>query len=395
MTTTTTTAQTPLNTLVMTPPEVVTAVVPQQTKGAIQLPAERTTKIDQQVDAFVNHLLTEDVSSDTFRQRLDQAFSVGRKEIAEATTLSNSFTKKNFVGETDTPAYRAISEMRSLFEELNPARAGDLFSVKKVFGIKLPFGDKLAGYLRKYESAGGQIGKLHEQVLEAKDEVGKGVAELGNIRQTLWAALENLGAVEYFVEKLDGKLSAEVESLKLTDPHRAKAMEQEVLFYVRQNLGDVLAAKALTINAYNVCGELRKTGRETMNGCDRTATLGMAALTIAVTLARATGVQMKTMEMLVGSKKSIEDLINWTGTALNEHVQKTVEFSSNPLMGVQTLQNMFDQTFAAMDTMDNFRSQALVSMKSNNDMLRSQLAEHMKRIGNERQVAGAAEALTL
>lgn len=132
-----------------------------------------------------------------------------------------------------------------------------------------------------------------------------------------------------------------------------------------------------------------------MNGCDRTATLGMAALSVAVTLARATGVQMKTMEMLIGSKKSIEDLISWTGSALNEHVQKTVEFSSNPLLGVETLNNMFQQTFAAMDTMDKFRSQAVVSMKANNDMLRAQLTEQMKRIGAERQVGSAVEALSL
>lgn len=381
--------------LVLTPPEVVQPVVATQTKGAVPVQPERAAKIDQQVESFVAHLLHEDVRSETFRQRLDQAFSVGRKEIAEATTLSNGFTQKNFVGETDSPAYKAISDMRELFNELNPAKAGDLFSATKVFGIKIPFSDKLGRYLRRYESASSQIGKLQEQLIEAKDEVSKGVAELGNVRQSLWTAMDNLSAVEYFVEKLDNRLVGQIESLRSTDPDRAKALEQEVLFYVRQNLGDVLAAKALAVNAYNVAGELRKTGREVMNGCDRTATLGMAALSVAVTLARATGVQMKTMEMLMGSKKSIEDLISWTGSALNEHVQKTVEFSSNPLLGVETLNNMFQQTFAAMDTMDKFRSQAVVSMKANNDMLRAQLTEQMKRIGAERQVGSAVEALSL
>lgn len=381
--------------LVLTPPEVVTPALPVQTKGAAPVAPERAFKIDQQVESFVSSLLTEDVRSDGFRQRLDQAFSLGRKEIAEATTMSNSFTQKNFVGETDSPAYKAISDMRELFNELNPANAGDLFSATKVFGIKLPFADKLSRYLRRYESASTQIAKLHEHLVEAKDEVGRGVAELGNVRQSLWAALDNLSAVEYFVEKLDGRLAAQIESLRSVDPDRAKALEQEVLFYVRQNLGDVLAAKALTINAYNVAGELRKTGREVMNGCDRTATLGMAALSVAVTLARATGVQVKTMEMLVGSKKSIEDLITWTGTALNEHVQRTVDFSSNPVMGVETLTNMFEQTLAAMDTMDQFRSKAVVSMKANNDMLRTQLTEQMKRLNSERQVEGATSALTL
>lgn len=381
--------------LVLTPPDVLAPVAPAQTKNVVQIGAERQAKIDQQLEGFLAALLNEDLRSDSFRQRLDQAFSIGRKEIAAATTMTNSFTSKDFVGEENTPAYKAIADMRQLFDSLNPAREGDLFSPTKVLGIPVPFGNKLARYLRRYESAGKQIGALHAHVLEAKDEVGKGVSELGLVRQQLWDALSNLQAVEYFITKLDERLSTQIESLRGTDLDRAKALEQEVLYYVRQNVGDVLATKALTINAYNVAGELRKTGREVINGCDRTATLGMAALSIAVTLARATGTQMKTMEMLAGSKKSIEDLITWTGTALNEHVQRTTEFASNPILGVETLQEMFNQTFQAMDTMDNFRNQALSSMKTNNDMLRGQLADQMKRISNERQVSAAADGIAL
>ena len=218
--------------------------------------------------------------------------------------------------------------------------------------------------MRKYDSANNQINALYEHITRAKDEVQKGVTELGLVRQKIFDGITNLSAAEYFITVVDEKLSKEVEALRITDANRAKALDQEVLYYVRQNAGDVLASKALAINAYNVCGELRKTGRETLNGCDRTATLGMSALTVAVTLARATGVQIKTMEMLAGSKKSIEDLIVSTGSALNEHVQRTVEFSSNPILGVETLQTMFDQTFSAMNTMETFRSQALASMKT-------------------------------
>lgn len=381
--------------LVLTPPDVLAPVVPAQTKNVVQIDAGRQAKIDEQLEGFLGSLLNEDLRSDNFRQRLDQAFSVGRKEIAAATTVTSSFTSKNFVGEENSPAYKAIADMRQLFDSLNPAREGDLFSPNKVLGIPVPFGNKLARYLRRYESAGKQIGALHTHVIEAKDEVGKGVSELGLVRQQLWDALGNLEAVEYFITKLDERLSAQIAALKSSDADRAKALEQEVLYYVRQNVGDVLATKALTINAYNVAGELRKTGREIINGCDRTATLGMAALSIAVTLARATGIQMKTMEMLAGSKKSIEDLITWTGTALNEHVQRTTEFSSNPILGVETLQEMFNQTFQAMDTMDNFRNQALTSMKSNNDMLRGQLTDQMKRISNERQVSAVADGIAL
>lgn len=381
--------------LVLTPPEVVTPVVAAQTTGAVKLPEDLKEKVKGQLDAFIAGLLQEDVRSDGFRTRLDQAFSLGRKEIADSTTLSNSFTKKNFVNETHTPAYKAISEMRALFDELNPARQGDLFAPNKVFGITIPFGNKLTGYLRRYESAEKQFEALHGHIIDAKDEVNKGVVELDMEQRKMWGALEKLEAAVYFISELDKRLTAEIEMMKVSDADRARALEQEVLYYVRQNVGDVQAAQALTINAYNVAGELRKTGREVMNGCDRVSTLGLAALSVAVTLARATGVQIKTMAMLAGAKQSVEDLIASTGTALQQHVQATTQFASDPMLGVKTLQNMFDQTNTAMDMMENFRTNALATMKTNNDMLGTQIAEQMRRLTNDRKAVGASDGIAL
>lgn len=379
----------------LTPPEVVQPVVATATQGAVPLADEMKERVDAQLDAFISALEREDVNSDAFRQKLDSAFALGRKEIADATAVSSSFTKKNFVGETDSAAYKAISEMRGLFDELNPARQGDLFAPTKVLGIPIPFANKLNRYLRQYQSAEGQIGKLYEHIADAKDEVSRGVSEMGGIQQTLWTNLQKLEAVVYFINSMDERLTASIEVIRLNEPHRAKALEQEVLYYVRQNLGDVQAAQALTINAYNVAGELRKTGRELINGCDRVATLGMAALQVAVTLARATGVQMRTMEMLMGSKKSIEDLITATGEGLKTHVKNTTEFASNPLLGVQTLQKMFDDTFSAMDMMTNFRTQALTNMKSNNDMLGKLVSDQQARIAQERKAADIADVISV
>jgi uncharacterized protein YaaN involved in tellurite resistance len=379
--------------LTLTPPDVLAPVVASQVAKAVRIPEAVQRQVSAQLDSFMEGILTANVQSDDFRTKIDQAFSLGRQEIAEATRLTNDFTRGNFVGETETPAYKAISGMRTLFDSLNPAKQGDLFGQKKLFGL-VPYGDKLKSYLRRYESAEDQIGKLYEHVISAKDEVGRGVAELGNVRTRLWEGLTKLEAVEFFITELDARVTQQISVIRMTDSDRARALESELLYYVRQNVGDVLACKALTINAYNVAGELRKSGREVMNGCDRVATLGMSALSVAVTLARATGVQLKTMAMLTGAKQSIEELITSTGTALQDHVQKTTEFSANPLLGVQALQTMFDSTFAAMDTMDTFRGKALQAMEANNTMLRGQLTEHMKRITNDRQAASAADALT-
>lgn len=376
---------------VLAPPDVVEAVPVAKVSGAVKLPGEMKAKVETQLNAFVDSLMEGDPNSDEFKTKIDAAFSLGRKEIADSTTLSNRFTKKNFVGAEDTPAYKAISNMRSLFDELNPAKQGDLFTPTKILGIPVPFGNKLTRYLRRYQSAETQLAAMQGDIIAAKDEIGKDVAEMGLARQQMWAALEKLEGAAYFIRSFDEKLSTIIDALTLSDPDRARAFEQEVLYYVRQNLGDVQAAQALAINAYNVMGELRKTGRETMNGCDRVSTLGMAALSVAVTLARATGNQIATQQMLTGSKQEIESMIASTGEALNTHVELTTTFSSDPILGVQTLQNMFNKTYEAMDKMERYRSEALVTMQQNNQMLRDELSKAQTRIGNDRQASQSAE----
>jgi uncharacterized protein YaaN involved in tellurite resistance len=369
--------------LVLTPPEAALPVVAEQVQGSVKLPDALREQVDTQLDAFCAGLKGADLNSDEFKKRLDQAFNLGRKEIADATTLTNMFTKKNFVGETDEPAYKAISDMRTLFDDLNPAKQGDLFTQRRILGV-IPFGNKLQTYLRRYESADSQMNKIYESVVLAKDEVAKGVSELGNMQQKMWTGLEKLEAAVYFITRLDERLTSEIEQVRAAEPDRARSLEQEVLYYVRQNQGDLLAMQAVTINAYTVAGIARKTGREVMNGCDRVSTLGMAALSVGVSLARATGVQIKTAQMLGGAKKSIEDLVLATGQAVQDHVKATAEFSSNPLLGVQTLQKMVDQTFSALDSMEQFRLASLTTMQSNNEMVRTDITKYMHRLKNDR-----------
>lgn len=365
---------------VLVPPNVVAPVRITEVPGSIPLPTDLKTKVEAQLDSFMDGLMKGDPHSDEFKAKLDSAFSIGRNEIVEATTLSSRFTKENFVGVEDTAAYKAISNMRSMFDELNPSRQGDLFTPNRIFGITIPFGSKFTRYMRRCQSAGSQMSAIQSGILAAKDEVAKDVAEMGQVRQQMWAALENLEAAACFIKSLDQKLSATIPKVKPTDPDRARAFEQEGLQRVRQNYGDVQAAQALTINAYNVLGELRKTGRETMNGCDRVATLGAAALSIADTLARATGSQIAKPLVPSSSKQDgNENLLSAAaGAATNNHVDLTAKFASQPVAGVQMLQDMFNKAFEAMDKMEKYRSYVLETLLQNNQMITDELAKAAK-----------------
>jgi uncharacterized protein YaaN involved in tellurite resistance len=371
--------------LVLTPPEVITPVAPNQSMEAVPLKPEVKAAVAAQVDRFIDALVTEDIHSDAFKAKLDSAFRLGKEEASIASNLmTGRFMERNFVGVESSAAFKAIGELRGHLDELNPGKEGDLFSKQKILGI-IPFGNKLQAYFRKYESAASQLNKSMEQIYTARDDMQKDEVEIESLRSKLWEAMQNLKAAIEFSQQLDTKIADKVVSLKVSQPERAKAMEQEVLFYARQNLSDMLTQQAVCVNGYLALDVLKRTAREMQNGCTRVATTGMSALAVAQTVARATGNQIQVMDMLKGVSGTIENLIAESGKALNTHVERTAEFSSNPLLGIEKVKEMFDQTFRAMDAMDNFRSKAIETMGKNNQLMTEQVARAKTYMDKERQ----------
>jgi uncharacterized protein YaaN involved in tellurite resistance len=119
------------------------------------------------------------------------------------------------------------------------------------------------------------------------------------------------------------------------------------------------------------------------------ATIGMSSLSIAVTLARAQGYQMKVMDALKQSSRAIESLMTSTAKMFGDHVDRVVEFQSNPLIGVQALKSSFDTVFAGLDKMDEFRSKSIETMGTNITVLKGILAEGEARMKREQTAVKA------
>jgi uncharacterized protein YaaN involved in tellurite resistance len=370
---------------VLQAPEVIVPVSEQVAKTAVPLKEELKTAVEEQVDRFVQSLLTEDMQSEGFKARLDSAFALGREEISIASNLMQGrLMQANFIGMEESSAYKAIQEMRAHLDGLNPGKEGDLFQPKKLWGL-IPYGNKLQGYFRKYQGAAGQLQKSMQQLYAARDDMQRDVLDIEATRLKLWEAMQKLNAAIHFSEILDRRLHERVQVLRATDTARAQALEQEVLFYARQNLQDMLTQQAVCTNGYLALDVLKKTGREMMNGCSRVATTGMSALAVAQTLARATGNQIKVMDALSGINSAIENLIAETGRQLNQHADKVGQFAQNPMLGIDKLKEMFEQTFKAMDAMDTFRSKAIDVMGQNNHILQQQLQKAEQYVDKHRQ----------
>lgn len=381
----------------LTPPEVMAPVHQDQAVELVTVKPERLSEIERQVESFLGVLMSADLHSQDFKDKLDQTFALGRQEVSvSAALLQSRLLEKNFVSAKDTPAFQAISELRGELDKLNPGNQGNLLEPRRLLGL-IPWGNKLQSYFRRYQTAATQIKVIMGQLYAARDEVQKDLLALESQRSRIWDGMQKMAEAIRFAEMLDTRLAQQVEVLRTTDPLRAKALEQEVQFYARQNLQDMLTQQAVSINGYLALDVIKKTGRELINGCTRVATTGMSALAVAQTVARATGNQVEVMDMLQGVSGTIGRLIQQTGEQLNAHVSETTRFAENPLLGIEQIKQMFTQTYQAMDAIDNFRSQAITVMGRNNEILQSELArsrEYLDRVRRERagQAIGDAAA---
>jgi uncharacterized protein YaaN involved in tellurite resistance len=369
--------------LLLAMPEPVTPVK-EADKAAAMVPMkpEMQAAAVAQADKFIAELLSMDVTSGEFRARVDSAFRLGRKEIGDSALLTGKFLEKNFVKDTDDPAFKVMNEMRVLFEDLDPGKEGDLMSPNKLLGL-IPFGNHLHNYLHRFDSASDSLRKMIDNIYGVQDQLGRDDQELFATMNKLLEAMNKLRAVDIFIDRLDQTLTGSIAKLRPTDPARAKAIEQEVLYYARQASMDVKTQILVCINGYKMLEGLRKTGRELHNGCDRMATIGMSSLSIAVTLARAQGYQMKVMDALKKSSAAIEGLMASTAKMFGDHVDRVIEFQNNPLIGVQALKASFDTVFAGLDKMDEFRSKSIESMGANITMLKGLMAEGESRMRRE------------
>jgi uncharacterized protein YaaN involved in tellurite resistance len=268
-----------------------------------------------------------------------------------------------------------------------------LTAQNRLLGV-IPFGNRLQAYLQRFDTASVLLRRLIDNLYGVQDQLARDDQELFATMNKILDGMVKLKAVDVFIDRLDEVLTTGIARLKASDPMRAKAIEQEVLFYARQASMDIKTQILVCINGYKMLEGLRKTGRELHNGCDRMATIGMSSLAIAVTLARAQGYQMRVMDALKQGSTTIESLLASTAKMFGDHVDRMVEFQSNPLIGVQTLKSTFDTVFASLDKMDEFRSKAIESMGANITMLKGLLAEGEQRMQREHTAIQALSETT-
>ena len=367
-------------------------------KMAPQVPAAALPGLDAKVDGYLQALMTAEKKSPTFDAKATDVRTMGDADIRRAAESSNRLLrtpvkalKEGGLSETGKVG-KTLLDLRRTVEDLDPSQAK---GAKKVLGM-IPFGDKVTDYFRKYQSAQSHLDGILHALRDGQDELQKDNTALTMEKQNLWDSMGRLNQYVYIAERLDARLTAEIATLEASDPEKASALKQDVLFYVRQKHQDLLTQLAVSIQNYLAIDITIKNNIELIKGVDRATTTTISALRTAVIVAQALGNQKLVLDQITALNTTTSNLIQSTSEMLRDNSVKIQEQAASATIGLPQLQAAFANIYQTMDAIDAYKVQALDTMAETIGTLETEVAKsqaYLERANrqNPRVMAGSLD----
>src|SRR5437879_4679940 len=359
--------------LTLIPPQPVPVVTDADVEAMVKVDAATAGRIDSMIDGYVASLASMDPRSQDFTAKVNAVHSIGNDEIRESATVSNRLLDRP-VKAVESGAFskgatvsKSLVDLRHTVEDLDPSQQG-LMNPKHLFGL-LPFGNRLRDYFARYQSAQGHLNAIIQALYHGQDELRQDNAAIEQEKVNVWDIKGKLEQYVYLAGKLDAALDTEIRRIGQTDPARAKALREDVLFYVRQKRQDLLTQLAVNAQGYLALQLVRKKNLELIKGVDRATTTTVSALRTAVIVAQALTNQKLVLSQIAALNTTTSNMIESTSELLKEQSGAIHEQAASATVGVEKLQAAFANIYATMDMIDAYKLQALDSMQKTVDAL--------------------------
>jgi uncharacterized protein YaaN involved in tellurite resistance len=366
--------------LELTPPQPVAAVAPESASGRVKLRPEETAELDKQVRAFVDAVASLDEQDPKFKECLERVHSMGNKDVEMSASVSNRMLERPVRGmksglfDSGSDISQSLVDLRNTVEKLDPSRQGDLFAPRKLLGL-IPFGNRLVQYFDQYQSSQTHINAIVEALRHGKDELLRDNAAIEQEKVNLWTLMERLEKYIYLGKNLDAALDAKARSLDAADPQKARLVREELLFYTRQKVTDLLTQMAVNIQGYLALDLLRKNNFELIKGVDRATTTTVAALRTAVMVAQALINQKLVLDQISALNTTTGNMIETTSEMLKKQTGQIHEQAASGTIEVDKLRRAFENVYQTMDAIATFKSRSLESMQKTVDALSTEVTK--------------------
>jgi uncharacterized protein YaaN involved in tellurite resistance len=365
--------------LTLVPPQPVPAITDAEAASMVQIDATTAGKIDAMVNGYIKSIASLDPHSQDFATKVNAIHSMGDDEIRQSASVSNRLLDKPVKAMESGPfskgatVSKSLVDLRRTVEDLDPSQQG-LLSPKHLFGL-IPFGNRLRDYFARYQSAQGHLNAIIQALYHGQDELRQDNAAIEQEKVNVWDIKGKLEQYIYLAGKLDAALEAQIDQIGRTDPERAKALREDVLFYVRQKRQDLLTQLAVNAQGYLALELVRRNNLELIKGVDRATTTTVSALRTAVIVAQALTNQKLVLSQITALNTTTGNLIESTSVLLKEQSSQIQQQAASATISVEKLQAAFANIYATMDMIDAYKLQALDSMQKTIDALTTEVTK--------------------
>jgi uncharacterized protein YaaN involved in tellurite resistance len=341
--------------LQLAPPEAVEPVPVAQADGMVRLDAKTQTDLDKRVTEFVENVLSNDVQTPKFKDRVLAIHNMGTEEIRASANVSNRMLDKpvkameSNVFDSKSQISKSLVDLRRTVEDLDPARQGVMNPGwwEKV----MPFGDKVRSYFLRYQSAQGHINAILQALYRGQDELRKDNAALEQEKMNLWEIMQKLQQYIYVGKRIDSALENRITQIELDSPEKARIVREEMLFYIRQKVQDLLAQLAVSIQGYLAMDMVRKNNLELIKGVDRATTTTVSAY------------QKLVLDQITALNTTTSNIIEATSQMLRQNSAQVYEQAASSTINMEKLQNAFKNIYETMDAISTYKLNALQTMQ--------------------------------
>jgi len=372
--------------LTLEAPQPVAAVAPEKAEGMVPLDQAALPALNQKVSEFVDSLTKLDPHTPAFTAKAEEIRTMGDADIRAAADVSNRMLQSPLrqIDKSGVDGGHQVStslvELRRVVEDLDPSHRLSAGGILR----HLPFGNKLRDYFAKYESAQSHLNAIIRALYDGQDELRKDNAALEQEKVHLWETMQRLAQYIYLADNLDKSLTTKIAEIEASDPDRAKAMKEDLLFYVRQKHQDLLTQLAVAIQGYLAADLVRRNNNELIKGVDRATTTTISALRTAVIVAQALSNQKLVLDQITALNTTTSDMIESTSKLLASQTADINQQAASSTIGIDKLQTAFTNIYNTMDAIDSFKVQALDAMQKTISSLETEVDKAQSYLARSR-----------
>ncbi len=359
-------------------PDLIKAAVVEEVKPV----NEETKQLQQLASANVETIMNLELDSLEKRQAILQPIEQFGLSTMKSSSDKNSLLQVTIgnlskSGDEGGVVAKGLAELQTQLKDLDPS---------VIDFAKTGFLSKLFNPLRSYFQKFQQADSVIADIIVSLD---KGKITLKNDNTTLEIEQQSLRELTKKLQKeielgtmMDGLIESHIEAAKQRgdDPDKIRFITEELLFPLRQRVMDL--QQMLVVNQQGIIAMevVIRNNRELIRGVDRAKNVTVSALKISVTVASALYSQKIVLKKIQMLNETTNQLIAGTSTMLKEQgaaIQKQAMESS---ISVDTLKVAFTDVISALDSINQFKQDALPMMKNTIQQFQELATEGEKHI---------------